>query len=160
MQKKTQSKIDNFALPGDKSFIRVLVVRIMKQKELVFGSMDGDKSRGFVTGLDENWLTLTTTQDQRMKVLNINNLCSMEETGFSLQNVPIEIDDSLIEIATDADVSADELVKLVNERRDILINDCREKIKFYCSTLHAKARDAIKEQRELSAQDRIVSHVS
>jgi hypothetical protein len=78
------------ALPADQMFQRLMIGRIARQKELLISVMSGKEHRGFIIGWDSEWLQLTTTEEQRLVVIQIINITSVEETNHALWNINID----------------------------------------------------------------------
>ena len=71
-------------------FQRLMIGRIARQKELLVTMVSGKEHRGFIIGWDSEWLQLTTTEEQRLAVVQIINISSVEETDFALWNIKID----------------------------------------------------------------------
>lgn len=118
----SSGKKSNFALPDDLMFTNTIIQRVAKQKEIVVTSVSGKTHVGFITGIDREWIQLTTTQTQRLVLLNLLNIETIEETGFSLRTVKLDL----------------------NEKEQ---EEAKAKIKTYAQTVYVKARDIIRVDR-------------
>jgi len=76
-------------MEDDQMFHRTMIGRIARQKELIVTDSSGTSHQGFITGLDQEWLQLTTTLDQRLVLKNLMNVTSVEETGNTLRSVDV-----------------------------------------------------------------------
>lgn len=83
---KRDNPIKNFALEDDSLFINALITRIAKEKEVCFVTFSGEIHTGFITGLDHDWVQLTTTEDCGFDMLQIVNIESFSETRRSLRS--------------------------------------------------------------------------
>lgn len=119
--------MDNFALADDHMFLNTLIHRIAKEKEVRFFTIDGTISEGFITGLDEEWIQITTTQNQTLVLINIMNITKIEETGESIKSIIIDKDPEKNEIA-------------------------KEAIRNYCLTIYVKAKKIFQEKQEAKAR--------
>lgn len=79
----------DFALPGSRMFIKAIIQRVAKNKEITAVTVGGVEHTGFITGMDAEWIQITTTVGQQLVLLNLLTLESIEETGKSLSNVDI-----------------------------------------------------------------------
>lgn len=112
----------NFALPDDQMFTNTIIQRVARQKEILVTSVSGKSHIGFITGIDREWIQLTTTQTQRLVLLNLLNIETIEETGFSLHTVVLDLS--------------------VKEQEE-----AKARIKTYAQTVYVKARDIIRSDR-------------
>jgi hypothetical protein len=80
----------SIALPGDYMFQRLMIGRIARQKELLITATSGKEFIGFIIGWDSEWLQLTTTAEQKLVVIQIMNIMSVEETGNALWNIELD----------------------------------------------------------------------
>jgi hypothetical protein len=88
-EKADKPKIETFALGDDRMFLNTLVHRIAKEKEVKLTMIDNVTRIGFITGLDEEWIQITTTEGQHLVLLNIVNISVIEETGQNLREMEI-----------------------------------------------------------------------
>lgn len=91
MEKPRDNLIKNFALSDDSLFINALVTRIAKEKEVMFRTFSGEEHIGFITGLDHEWVQLTTTEDCAFDMIQIVNIESFSETKRSLRSKDLGI---------------------------------------------------------------------
>lgn len=129
MIKNEKPKIETFALRDDRMFLNTLVHRIAKEKEVRIVSIGGVERVGFITGLDEEWLQITTTEQQNLALINIVNIIVLEETGNSLRTMKFSDDEEI-----DAKI--------------------KQAIKTYCMTIYVKARVIFKEKQESNSEAR------
>lgn len=78
------------ALEADEGFQKFLARKIALEVELKF-SVGRSTYLGFVTGLDEDWVQITTSDEQRAVLLNISSIDSIEDTGVKLNTASIEV---------------------------------------------------------------------
>ncbi|WP_267716704.1 hypothetical protein [Streptomyces sp. CoH17] len=74
------------ALGADEMFQRAVARRVVFGSELLFTTANGREYRGFPTGLDEDWIQITTTADQTAVWLSLQQIVSMEETGKKIKD--------------------------------------------------------------------------
>lgn len=86
MEKTRDNLVKSFALNDDSMFINALVTRIAKEKEVRFRTFSGEEHVGFITGLDHEWIQLTTTEDCSFDMIQIVNIESFSETNISLRS--------------------------------------------------------------------------
>lgn len=118
-----KNKVDEFALPGDKMFTNTVIIRVAKEKEVFFDTLSGKTHVGFVTGLDHEWIAITTTFEQRLVLINIVNIEAWGETGRSLEKTKLS-----------DDPQEDETIKM--------------QIRTYSYTVYNKARTIFKEKQD------------
>lgn len=75
------------ALQGDEGFQRFLARKVILEAELEVGT-SGEIYRGFVTGLDSEWLQITTTKDQDAILLRLGAVEHIRDTGSRLDSLP------------------------------------------------------------------------
>lgn len=92
MEKSRDDLVKEFAKHDDSVFINALITRVAKEKEVIFRTFSGAEHVGFVTGLDHEWIQLTTTDDCAFDMVQIVNIESFTETKKSLRslNIPEE----------------------------------------------------------------------
>lgn len=124
--KQEKSKIETFALQDDRMFLNTLVIRIAKEKEVRLTTIDGSQRIGFIAGLDNEWIQLTTTEKQQLVLINIVNISIIEETGESIRSLKLD-------------------------ENPTLNSELQNKIKGYCQTIFVKARDIYREKQQLNS---------
>lgn len=115
---KTKDLVKEFALTDDLMFINALVTRIAKEKEVTFITFSGAVHTGFITGLDNDWIQLTTTEVLAFDMVQIVNVESWCETGQNLR---------IMEKIAEANNDQNSLQKI-------------EKIREYAEIIYKKAR--------------------
>jgi hypothetical protein len=92
MEKSRDELVKEFAKHDDSVFINALITRVAKEKEVKFRTFSGAEHIGFVTGLDHEWVQLTTTDDCAFDMVQIVNIESFTETKNNLRtlNIPEE----------------------------------------------------------------------
>ncbi len=109
----------DFALPDDTMFINTIILRVAKEKEVTFVTVSGLEHTGFITGIDDEWIQITTTKDRRLVLLNILNVESIEETGKTIRSVDLSREDKerIKKYALTVYVKAKEITRVSRERK-------------------------------------------
>lgn len=71
---------------------RAMARRASRQIELVFFMIDGSENRGFISGLDKEWVQLTLTETQKAVWLNLVAISRIIETGRGLRELEVSED--------------------------------------------------------------------
>ncbi len=79
----------SFALPNAQMFINTIIQRVSKEKEVTIVTVSGNEHTGFITGIDEEWCQITSSEEQQLVLLNLLNIESVEETGKSLSTIEL-----------------------------------------------------------------------
>lgn len=106
----------NFGLPGSQMFVNALIQLVAKEKEISVTTMGGAVIVGFVTGLDEEWLQLSTTDPLFMSLLRINALEEIRPTGQTLESLKDISESQKAQIVRHSESVVRKAKALVNER--------------------------------------------
>lgn len=75
-------------MPDDDMYVNTMILRVYKEKELCFTTLSGAQHVGFCTGLDREWIQITTSEGLFLGLLNLVNVESIRETGNSVSDLP------------------------------------------------------------------------
>lgn len=106
----------NFGLPGSQMFINALIQLVAKEKELSVTTMGGAVITGFVTGLDEKWLQMSTTDPLFMSLLRLEALEEIRPTGNTLESLKTISESRKAQISRHSESVVRKAKALVNER--------------------------------------------
>lgn len=74
------------ALQGDKVWLRDIATAAAKELEVEIGLVSGSYVKGFLTGLDELWVQLTTSDERERTLINIQNIQSVKFTKKTIES--------------------------------------------------------------------------
>jgi hypothetical protein len=86
----------DFALDADTMFQRSMAKRIQRFVELEFKTADSISYRGYITGLDEDWLQIFDRETSLNIWLNLCQLVSVSETGLTLRDSNLDDETKLL----------------------------------------------------------------
>jgi hypothetical protein len=97
-------------------FINALIQLVAKEKELSVTTMGGAVITGFVTGLDEKWLQMSTTDPLFMSLLRLEALEEIRPTGNTLESLKTISESRKAQISRHSESVVRKAKALVNER--------------------------------------------
>ncbi len=87
IKEEIERRKTEFALPSSNMFLNTIIQRVAKEKEVIVYTIGGLDRIGFITGLDQEWLQLTTTDEQKLVLIQLLNIDFIEETGNTIRTI-------------------------------------------------------------------------
>lgn len=75
------------SLPDDEMWQSFVAIRVVRKSLLEFTTVNGEKVEGFITGIDDDWLQITTRHGLNAVLLHISNISKVMETGQKLMSL-------------------------------------------------------------------------
>lgn len=78
----------NIALSGNELLQKFIARRVAKELEVSVTYSTGGEVTGFITGLDEDWLQVTSTRRLSSVLINLSTVGTIQSTGRHLRDLP------------------------------------------------------------------------